>query len=98
MTNFFTSRLLVIVGSTLAFVLPAAAQTMTPDASATNASAPVSAKMQRKIARKQARKKNDAELKKLEDAGYQPAIRNPDYPNDIQAAEKKVQAGTPASQ
>jgi hypothetical protein len=50
-------------------------------------------KAQRKEARKEARAKKNAELKKLEDAGYDPA-RNDDatYPSDIQAAEKKAAA------
>jgi hypothetical protein len=52
-------------------------------------------KAQRKEARKEARAKKNAELKKLEDAGYNPA-RTDDatYPNDIQAAERKAAASS----
>lgn len=53
-------------------------------------------KAQRKQARKEARAKKNAELKKLEDAGYKPAANDPNYPNDLQKAEKK--AGMGASQ
>ncbi|MDR5752753.1 MULTISPECIES: DUF4148 domain-containing protein [unclassified Caballeronia] len=34
-----------------------------------------------------------AELVQLEKAGYDPALRDPYYPNNLQAAEAKVQAG-----
>ncbi|MDR5782571.1 hypothetical protein QCE63_24510 [Caballeronia sp. LZ065] len=46
---------------------------------------------QRKEIRKEARAKRNAELKKLEAAGYDPA-RNDDasYPGDIQRAERKA--------
>ncbi|MDR5760834.1 DUF4148 domain-containing protein [Caballeronia sp. LZ035] len=48
-------------------------------------------KAQRKEIRKEARAKRNAELKKLEAAGYDPA-RNDDatYPGDIQRAERKA--------
>jgi hypothetical protein len=56
-------------------------------------------KAQRKQARKEARAKRDAELKKLEAAGYQPGRPNDEnYPQDIQNAEKKAGIGQPASQ
>lgn len=47
-------------------------------------------KAERKAARKEARAKKNAELKKLEDAGYQPAANDPNYPNKLQQAEKKA--------
>jgi hypothetical protein len=50
------------------------------------------AKAQRKAERKQARAKNNAELKKLEDAGYKPALNDPNYPQNLQDAQKKVNA------
>lgn len=37
-----------------------------------------------------------ADLVRLEQAGYQPTIVPPDYPADIQAAEAKVATQTPA--
>ncbi|AFT89775.1 DUF4148 domain-containing protein [Paraburkholderia phenoliruptrix] len=55
-------------------------------------------KAERKAARKQARAKKNAELKKLEDAGYQPSRNDPNYPNDLQKAQKKAGIGTGASQ
>src|ERR1700722_10605211 len=54
-------------------------------------------KAQRKAARKQARAKKNAELKKLEDAGYQPKATESNYPQDIQNAEKKAAAPQGAS-
>jgi hypothetical protein len=55
-------------------------------------------KAQRKAARKEARAKKNAELKKLEDAGYKPAANDPNYPTDLQKAEKKAGIGAAASQ
>ncbi|SAL78140.1 purine nucleoside phosphorylase [Caballeronia telluris] len=58
-----------------------------------------STKAQRKEARKQARAKKNAELKKLEDAGYNPAKGNdPHYPQDLQSAQKKAGVAGAASQ
>jgi hypothetical protein len=55
-------------------------------------------KAQRKEARNEARAKKNAELKKLEDAGYRPATNDPNYPTDLQKAEKKAGIGAAASQ
>ncbi|SAK93117.1 hypothetical protein AWB76_06880 [Caballeronia temeraria] len=56
-------------------------------------------KEQRKAARAQARAKKNAELKKLEDAGYNPSRGNdPHYPQDLQNAQKKVGKDRSASQ
>jgi hypothetical protein len=55
-------------------------------------------KAERKAARKEARAKKNAELKKLEDAGYRPATNDPNYPADLQKAEKKAGIGPAASQ
>ncbi|RZF27003.1 hypothetical protein EVC45_25295 [Paraburkholderia sp. UYCP14C] len=64
------------------------------------ASTPKPTKAERKEARKQARAKKNAELKKLEEAGYQPSQNDPNYPDKLQAAQKKagVGAAAPASQ
>lgn len=52
-----------------------------------------------KAARKHARDKKNAELKKLEDAGYNPGRANdPNYPQDLQNAQKKAGIGAGASQ
>ncbi|CAG9240224.1 conserved exported hypothetical protein [Paraburkholderia tropica] len=55
-------------------------------------------KAQHKAERKAARAKNNAELKKLEDAGYKPANNDPNYPQNIQDAQKKAAAAAGASQ
>ncbi|WP_343676357.1 hypothetical protein [Paraburkholderia heleia] len=47
-------------------------------------------KAARKAARKEARAKRDAELKKLESAGYKPGGYDPNYPKSAQGAEKKA--------
>lgn len=63
------------------------------------AAASATTKAQRKAARKQARAKKNAELKKLEAAGYNPAKRDDStYPQDIQNAQKKAGIGQAASQ
>jgi hypothetical protein len=57
------------------------------------------AKAQRKAARKEARAKKNAELKKLEDAGVNPATRDDEnYSKDLQNAEKKTGVAHGASQ
>jgi hypothetical protein len=55
-------------------------------------------KAEKKAARKQARAKKNAELKKLEDAGYQPGQNDPNYPTSLQNAQKKAGIGAGASQ
>ncbi|SAL04656.1 hypothetical protein AWB78_07083 [Caballeronia calidae] len=56
-------------------------------------------KAEKKAAHKEARAKKNAELKKLEDAGYNPAKRDDNsYPQDIQNAQQKAGIGTGASQ
>jgi hypothetical protein len=72
------------------------AQTAQPATGASSTAKPT--KAERKAARKQARAKKNAELKKLEDAGYQPSRNDPNYPNDLQKAQKKAGIGTGASQ
>ncbi|MCS6457003.1 DUF4148 domain-containing protein, partial [Burkholderia thailandensis] len=66
------------------------------DAKAAKSQARKAARAQRKAEHKAARAKNNAELKKLEDAGYKPAANDPNYPQNLQNAEKK--AGIGASQ
>ncbi|WP_174772041.1 hypothetical protein [Paraburkholderia sp. SG-MS1] len=74
--------------------IPLASAQNTGDASAAPADAATTpakpTKAERKAARKQARAKKNAELKKLEDAGYQPAANDPNYPAKLQQAEKKA--------
>ena len=65
-----------------------------PSAAASKAAA----KAQRKAARKQARAKKNAELKQLESNGYNPSRNDPNYPTDLQNAQKKAAAGAAASQ
>ncbi|VXC90987.1 conserved exported hypothetical protein [Burkholderia sp. 8Y] len=88
-----------ILASTTAFVAPLShAQGSGATATDSTQAAPTT-KAQRKAARKEARAKKNAELKKLEDAGYNPARANDtDYPQDVQRAQKKAGVGAGASQ
>lgn len=66
-----------------------------PAAGAASSSNPASMtkaqkKAARKAARKEARAKKNAELKKLEGAGYQPGGYDPNYPESAQSAQKKA--------
>jgi hypothetical protein len=54
-------------------------------------------KAQRKAARKANRAKKNAELSTLEKNGYQPGGDQTNYPQNIQAAEKKAAAAKAAS-
>ncbi|WP_322030477.1 DUF4148 domain-containing protein [Paraburkholderia sp. J76] len=73
----------------------AGAQTSASDVSGSGSMS----KAQRKEARKEARDQKNAELKKLEKNGYNPAAGNDsNYPNDIQNAEKKAASPGAASQ
>jgi hypothetical protein len=64
----------------------------------TTGTRPHTTKAERKAARKEARAKKNAELKQLEAHGYQPSRNDPNYPNDIQNAQKKAGIGAAASQ
>ncbi|AJZ58096.1 DUF4148 domain-containing protein [Paraburkholderia fungorum] len=97
--------LLTSVVLSVASVAPAFAQNdaSAPAADATNAAKPsaaskAAAKAQRKAARKEARAKKNAELKQLESNGYNPSRNDPNYPTDLQNAQKKAAAGAAASQ
>jgi len=68
------------------------------DAKAAKREARKAARAQRKAEHKAARAKNTAELKKLEDAGYKPAANDPNYPQNLQKAEKKAGEAAAASQ
>jgi len=94
-----TRKLIVLFASaslSVGAIAPAFAQTT--DATDAAASAAKPSKAQRKQARKEARAKKNAELKKLEDAGYNPSRNDPNYPQDLQNAQKKAGVGTAASQ
>ncbi|MEX3964707.1 DUF4148 domain-containing protein [Paraburkholderia sp. EG286B] len=107
-----TTSKLTLAAATAAFLIgvaaPAFAQTEASAPAAAAASQPLTkeqkaqakaqAKAQRKAERKQARAKNNAELKKLEDAGYKPALNDPNYPQNLQDAQKKANAAVGASQ
>jgi hypothetical protein len=108
-----TSKL-TLAAATAAFLLGTTAPVFAQDASAPAATAPAmasaptakeqkaaakkQARAQRKAERKAARAKNNAELKKLEDAGYKPANNDPNYPQNLQDAQKKAAAAQGASQ
>jgi predicted Rossmann fold nucleotide-binding protein DprA/Smf involved in DNA uptake len=93
-------KLTVLITSTslcIGAVAPAFAQNDAAASAAASAAKPT--KAQRKEARKEARAKRNAELKKLEEAGYQPSrAGDPNYPEDLQNAEKKAGIGQGASQ
>jgi len=96
-------KLAMLVASaalTLGSIAPVFAQSAS-DAAATAATAASPAKptkAQKKEARKEARAKKNAELKKLEAAGYNPAQNDPNYPTNLQNAQKKAGIGQGASQ
>jgi hypothetical protein len=98
------SVLLAMAALTVSFMTPSMAQSASDASTGAAAMAPAAAsgattKAQRKAARKQARAKKNAELKKLEDAGYQPGRANDqNYPQDLQNAQKKAGIGQGASQ
>ena len=91
-------RKLTLAATAAAFLfgsaVPAFAQTDASAPAAQDAKAAKSqarkAARQRKAEHKAARAKNNAELKKLEDAGYKPAANDPNYPQNLQNAEKKA--------
>jgi hypothetical protein len=55
-------------------------------------------KAAQKQARKEARAKRNAELKQLEENGYQPGRDDPNYPQDLQNAQRKAGIGQGGSQ
>ncbi|MCY0387978.1 DUF4148 domain-containing protein [Robbsia sp. Bb-Pol-6] len=73
---------------------PAFSQTPTADtssaASMDSGSTKAETHAQRKADGKARRARKNAELRKLEKAGYNPSANDPDYPNDLQKAEKKA--------
>jgi hypothetical protein len=89
-------------GTVSAYAQEAASAPMTQDtkaaAKAAKTQARKDARAKRKAERKAARAKNSAELKKLEDAGYNPATNNPNYPQNLQDAQKKAAGAAGASQ
>ena len=109
-----TKKLIILFASTsfgLGTIAPVFAQNDTSGAASAPAMSAASApamsaaastakptKAQKKQARKEARAKKNAELKKLEDAGYQPGRNDPNYPQDLQNAQKKAGIGQGASQ
>jgi ABC-type transporter MlaC component len=91
--------LLVLVAAAslgVSAMAPASAQDDAATGAAASSTKPT--KAQRKQARKEARAKKNAELKKLEDAGYSPTRADPNYPQNLQNAEKKAGIGQGASQ
>ena len=101
-----TKKLIILFASTsfgLGTIAPVFAQNDTSGAASAPAMSAAAStakptKAQKKQARKEARAKKNAELKKLEDAGYQPGRNDPNYPQDLQNAQKKAGIGQGASQ
>ncbi|MGF6753550.1 hypothetical protein [Paraburkholderia sp. GAS42] len=98
------SATLLLVSAALSFgfatsTMAQGASDAAPGNGAAAAMTPASpTKAEKKAARKQARAKKNAELKKLEDAGYNPSQNDPNYPDKLQKAEKKAGIGQAASQ
>ncbi|MDR5856330.1 hypothetical protein P9239_21870 [Caballeronia sp. LZ062] len=91
--NVTLARKLAVSMIVAAFGVSGAPVSYAQDNSGATDAAP-STKAQRKAARKDARAKKNAELKKLEGAGYNPAQRDDaSYPQDIQSAQKKAGIG-----
>ncbi|WP_431825770.1 DUF4148 domain-containing protein [Burkholderia sp. F1] len=95
-----TAAALLIGGAAPAFAQAPASEpaAQAQDAKAAKAQARKEARAKRKAEHKAARAKNNAELKKLEDAGYKPSANDPNYPQNLQDAQKKAGAAAGASQ
>lgn len=94
-----TIALSLIVPAAVAFVTTSSYAQGTGSTATGATQAASTTKAQRKAARKEARAKKNTELKKLEEAGYNPARANdPNYPQDLQNAQKKAGIGAGASQ
>ncbi|WP_118179738.1 DUF4148 domain-containing protein [Paraburkholderia phosphatilytica] len=90
-----------LVAGSMTVPVYAQSNTNTGDAAVEQAAStprPKTTKAERKAARKQARAKKNAELKKLEANGYSPSRNDPNYPQNLQNAEKKAGVGQGASQ
>ncbi|CAG4926013.1 hypothetical protein LMG31841_05543 [Paraburkholderia saeva] len=80
------------------FAAPAMAQSASDAAATMAAPSAAQTKAEKKAAKQQARANKSAELKALEDAGYNPSRRDPNYPDDLQKAQNKVNAQKAAGQ
>jgi hypothetical protein len=88
MKSFAIKRIMlgISVVTLVAGTIPLAVAQGSTDAAAqegATTTTPKPTKAERKAERKQARAKKNAELKKLEDAGYQPAQNDPNYPDKL---------------
>ena len=63
----------------------------------TKAANKAATKAERKRERKAARARKNAELKKLESSGYRPWENDPDYPQNLQKAQKRLDQGADQS-
>jgi hypothetical protein len=95
---FFTCAMGPVLAQSAASGPDAMAQSASAAQPMTKAEQKKQAKAQRKADRKAARAKNTAELKTLEKNGYQPGADDPNYPQNIQNAEKKAHGAVGASQ
>ncbi|MGI4858178.1 MAG: DUF4148 domain-containing protein [Janthinobacterium lividum] len=88
------ASLVLAVGLGCGIAGPAFSQTTTSTATpaATTDASPTKAeaRAQRKADGKARRAKKNAELSKLEKNGYNPSANDENYPNNLQAAEKKA--------
>lgn len=68
------------------------ATTVTPNATTDASPSKAETRAERKADGKARRAKKNAELSKLEKNGYNPSANDVNYPNNLQAAEKKANA------
>jgi Ni/Co efflux regulator RcnB len=90
--------LLISAALSSGFAATTMAQSASDAAAATAAPSAAQTKAEKKAAKKQAHANKNAELKKLEDAGYNPSQNDPNYPDKLQKAQNKVNAEQGASQ
>lgn len=106
MSRFNKPLRLVLVSAAAALVLPAmpafsqaggnssggnsAADSSSMQSDSTSGTSGATSRSARRANAKAAHAKNKAELGKLEKNGYKPTAQEPDYPNNIQNAEKKT--------
>lgn len=96
---FIASACVTIGAATTSLAQGSASSGVAPAAASRGAaSGTKSTSAERKAARKEARAKKNADLKKLEQSGYQPGRDSLSYPQDVQNAQKKAAGENAASQ
>lgn len=92
--KYAVASLLLAAGLGFGIASPAFSQTSTAETTAATStdtgSSKAATKAERKADRKARRAHKNAELSKLEKNGYNPSANDPNYPNNLQKAEKKA--------